>query len=131
MIDIGSAFFVKNHENFMKIFIFHHFMVEQRIMETSFPRKWKGREGMFSNGAAVSWGLPGVGSVREHHYNLVMIKDGCTIVDQSYASRYAASSAMYSLMQKYSLATLKVYDDKHDKTYICTNGCEFHINRDC
>ena len=38
-------------------------------------------------------------------------------------------SEMYRLCDKYGMAIVKVYDDKHDKTYFTNTGTEFHINR--
>lgn len=63
-----------------------------------------------------------------HQYTLVLIGTGKRI-SKTFNSRNAANQAMYKLMGKYKLSLEKVYDDKHDKTYICNKGAEFHINR--
>lgn len=63
-----------------------------------------------------------------HRYTLVLLGVGKTISKVFY-SRTAANEAMYELIGKYNLSLRKVYNDKHDKTYLCTNGAEFHINR--
>jgi hypothetical protein len=63
-----------------------------------------------------------------HQYTLVLIGAGKT-VSKTFNSRNAANQAMYKLMGKHKLSLEKVYDDKHDKTYICNKGAEFHINR--
>lgn len=63
-----------------------------------------------------------------HTYSLVLIGTGKT-VSKTFSSRYAANQAMYKLMGKHHLTLEEVYNDNHDKTYICNKGAEFHINR--
>ena len=63
-----------------------------------------------------------------HYYTLVLLV-AKKIVSNLFKSRYAANNVMYELMGKLGLSIEKVYDDRHDKTYICNNGAEFHINR--
>jgi len=46
------------------------------------------------------------------------------------SSRESAKEKMYAVMSKNGLRLLEVYDDKHCKTYICTNGVRFYINRE-
>ena len=36
---------------------------------------------------------------------------------------------MYKIMAKYHLTLQKVFDDNHDKTYVCDNGVRFYIQR--
>ena len=50
-------------------------------------------------------------------------------VDKIYYSRGEATNKMYNLCSKYGLHIVKIYDDKHDKTYICNNGVRFYIHR--
>lgn len=69
------------------------------------------------------------GACLKHHYTVAILKDG--LICKQYFSRKAATSYMYDYMSKHRLAMTKVWDDNHDKTYFCTNGYEFHINRDC
>lgn len=61
-------------------------------------------------------------------YSLVLIGAEKN-VDKTFTTRNAANQEMYSLIQRYGLKVVKTYNDKHDKTYICSNGAEFHINR--
>lgn len=61
--------------------------------------------------------LDGVGVKKENSFKKV------------YFSRENAEKEMYRLMNKYSTRAVKVYDDKHDKTYICDNGATFYITR--
>ena len=63
-----------------------------------------------------------------HRYSLVLLGAGKT-VSKTFYTREAANHAMYKLMGKHNLSLEKVYNDIHDKTYICSNGAEFHINR--
>ena len=46
-----------------------------------------------------------------------------------YFTRDNAEKEMYRLMKKHSLRTVKVYEDNHDKTYVCENGTTFYITR--
>ena len=50
-------------------------------------------------------------------------------IDKVYSSRNEAKSKMYSLCNKYGLQVVEVYDDKHEKTYICNSGVRFYIHR--
>ena len=36
---------------------------------------------------------------------------------------------MYQICNKYGMQIVKVYNDKHDKSYFTNTGAEFHINR--
>lgn len=73
----------------------------------------------------LPWGAVGL---TKHSYTLTLV-DGPRKVDEIYGSRIAATSRMYKLARKMGLNICKVYDDKHDKTYICENGATFHVNR--
>lgn len=46
-----------------------------------------------------------------------------------FTSRQLANEYMYNLCGKYKLNIVEVYDDKHDKTYICDNNIRFFIQR--
>lgn len=75
----------------------------------------------------------GCGSIfcNKHHYSLAIMKDGKSIYCKNYQSRQAAVSEMYKFIDNHDLGITKIWDDKHDKTYFCNDGYEFHINRDC
>lgn len=64
-----------------------------------------------------------------HLYSLVMVKNGRSCYSKDFGSRQNAERKMYSIMGKEGISTKKVWDDKHFKTYFCTDGTEFHINR--
>lgn len=49
--------------------------------------------------------------------------------DKVFCSRQAANEYMYKICEKKGLRIKKVWDDKHDKTYICDNGITFYIQR--
>ena len=63
------------------------------------------------------------------HYYTLVLSGAKKKVSKLFKSRDAANNCMYELIGKLGLSIEKVYDDKHDKTYICNNGAEFHINR--
>ena len=46
-----------------------------------------------------------------------------------FPTREAANTYMYKLCKKYGLVIDEVWDDKHDKTYHCTHGVTFYIQR--
>ena len=49
--------------------------------------------------------------------------------DKIYCSRQEANEEMYKIIKKYNLRVLKVYEDNHDKTYVCDNDVVFYIHR--
>ena len=63
-----------------------------------------------------------------HQYTLASTGLGRN-VDKVYFSRDAATQKMYKLCKKHNLQIQEVYDDNHDKTYICNNGVRFYIQR--
>ena len=64
-----------------------------------------------------------------HQYTLTSTGLGRKDLDRVYGSREAATKIMYSTCAKFGLHIVEVYDDKHDKTYICNNGVRFYIHR--
>jgi len=67
--------------------------------------------------AKHTYSLEGVGVKRDRSFNRV------------YFTRENAEKEMYRLMKKYSTHAVKVYEDNHDKTYVCDNGATFYICR--
>ena len=67
------------------------------------------------------------GYINEHSYSFAAtgLKKN---VDKIFCSRQGATEYMYKVCQKYGLHIDKVWDDKHDKTYIC-DGVTFYIQR--
>lgn len=61
------------------------------------------------------------------------VLDGVGIQDKAFKKTYFtrdnAEKEMYRLMNKYSTKAVKVYEDNHDKTYVCANGMTFYISR--
>ena len=51
------------------------------------------------------------------------------VKERIFASRDSANKYMYDLLAKYRLKVIKVYNDKHHKTYICNNDIAFYIQR--
>ena len=66
-------------------------------------------------------------TISEHRYSLAAT--GIKFKSAEYTSREVAKKDMYYYVSKLGLHIIKVYDDKHDKTYICDNGARFYINR--
>lgn len=48
---------------------------------------------------------------------------------KNFSTRCEATEAMYRELGKQNLSINKIYDDKHYKTYICSKGVVFYINR--
>ena len=46
-------------------------------------------------------------------------------------SRTKAEKCMYQLCKKHNLRIVEKYDDNHFKTYVCSNGVKFYINKVC
>lgn len=63
-----------------------------------------------------------------HQYTLASTGLGKDL-DKVYGSREAATQKMYKVCKKYGLHIKEIYDDKHDKTYICNQGVRFYIHR--
>lgn len=51
------------------------------------------------------------------------------LLSKYFTTREEATEYMYDVCGKYGLKISKVYDDKHNKTYICSNGYKFFIQR--
>ena len=64
-----------------------------------------------------------------HQYTLASTGLGRKNLDKVYGSRDAATQKMYEVCRKFGLQIVEVYDDKHDKTYICNSGVRFYIHR--
>lgn len=62
-----------------------------------------------------------------HRYTLAAT--GIPFTAMTFCSRNAAEEYMYRYMDKHWLKADEVYDDKHDKTYVCANGVRFYITR--
>jgi hypothetical protein len=72
-------------------------------------------------------GFNSLGELSKHRYSLAAT--GTKFHSCEVCSREAANQIMYDYVNKHRLHIIKVYDDKHDKTYICDNGIRFYINR--
>lgn len=63
-----------------------------------------------------------------NNYSLVCTGLGKTI-SKEFGTRDRANALMYKLIGKNNLTMIEIYDDHHDKTYKCTKGVTFFINR--
>ena len=63
-----------------------------------------------------------------HSYTLVA--EGRKKFDKLFLTRSEATKKMYELVNELHLKISKVYEDRHDITYICNDEItRFHINR--
>lgn len=62
-----------------------------------------------------------------HSYSLAVT--GLKMKNKVFSTREEANQMMYKIMAKYHLTLQKVFDDNHDKTYVCDNGVRFYIQR--
>ena len=62
-----------------------------------------------------------------HRY--VLAATGTRMSPMEFGSRQCAEQAMYGIIGRKGLRIGKVYDDKHDKTYVCNGGVRFYITR--
>ena len=67
-------------------------------------------------------------NTNEHTYSLAVIGLSKNY-DRLFSSRQAANDYMYSICQKKGIQIKTVWDDHHDKTYICDNGITYYIQR--
>lgn len=65
---------------------------------------------------------------KRHTYTLCSYKTPKR-VDKVFTTRESAMAEMYRICNSDGMQIVKVYDDKHDKTYFTNTGAEFHINR--
>lgn len=49
--------------------------------------------------------------------------------DKTFLTRSEAVKHMYSIINSLNLKIEKVWEDRHDVTYICNDNTRFHINR--
>ena len=62
-----------------------------------------------------------------HSYSLAAT--GLKVKSKIFATREEANQMMYKIMAQHHLTIQKVFDDNHDKTYVCDNGVRFYIQR--
>ncbi len=62
-------------------------------------------------------------------HNYILEVTGLKMKSKVFSTREEANQMMYKIMAKYHLTIQKVFDDHHDKTYVCDNGVRFYIQR--
>lgn len=90
----------------------------------------------YFGGSIIGWPQPVVSSIdnrdiygeSKHAYSLCLVH-GPKKLEETYSNRQSATSRMYEICDKYGMQIVKVYNDKHDKSYFTDTGAEFHINR--
>lgn len=71
--------------------------------------------------------LPKMGA---HRYTFTVLGLGKNRkFDRTFSTRQAANSYMYDIMREYGLKLVEVWDDKHCKTYRCSDDVSIFINR--
>lgn len=66
--------------------------------------------------------------INPHNYSCAVVglgKSQCKV----FPTREMANEHMRKLCAKYGLTIEEVWNDNHDKTYICTKGVTFYIQR--
>lgn len=67
---------------------------------------------------------------QKHYYTFAVLGLGHDRkFDRTFNTREAANDYMHKLMHKYGIKLIEVWDDKHFKTYKCSNNVRFFINR--
>lgn len=67
------------------------------------------------------------GMISKYHYTFACT--GLKVKERDFATRQAANKYMYDVCAKHGIRIVKIYDDKHNKTYICDNDVRFYIQR--
>lgn len=49
--------------------------------------------------------------------------------NKTFSTREAANAYMYKLCDKFGLKVEEIWNDNHDKTYLCNKGVTFYIQR--
>jgi len=62
-----------------------------------------------------------------HRYSLA--STGLKFKSREFLTRRDAEREMYKSLKKNHISVVEIYDDKHYKTYRCTNGVNFYISR--
>ena len=73
--------------------------------------------------------FPFVDSTFPKHYYSVVLSDSARHYDRTFVSRNEATEAMRKQCRKMGVSVVEVWDDNHEKTSICNDGSQFHINR--
>ena len=63
----------------------------------------------------------------KHWYSLAAT--GIKFRSKEFTSRQSAEEAMYKFLNKNHLKVETIWDDNHFKTYLCSYGVRFYINR--
>ena len=58
-----------------------------------------------------------------------LCSDKYEVSNKLFSSRSLANTEMYKIMNKNHLSIIDIYDDYHDKTYICSDYSKFYVNR--
>lgn len=62
-----------------------------------------------------------------HKYTLCAV--GIKYRGKEFSTRQEANDEMYKLISKNHLHIEEIWDDNHDKTYLCNNNVNFYIQR--
>ena len=63
-----------------------------------------------------------------HNYSLAVT--GLKVKNKVFSTREDANQLMYKIMAKHHLTLKEVFNDRHDKTYVCDKGVCFYIQRE-
>jgi len=65
--------------------------------------------------------------IGKHRYSLASSDQ--SFGEQDFLTRSDAKREMNRALKERGISVVEVYDDKHDKTYCCSDGTKFFINR--
>lgn len=66
--------------------------------------------------------------INPHNYSFAVIGLSKKY-NKVFSTRDAANKYMHKLIAKYGLTVEEVWNDNHDKTYLCNKGVSFYIQR--
>lgn len=65
---------------------------------------------------------------KNHTYSFAAT--GIKVKSKTFSTREDANQLMYKVMAKHHLTLQEVFNDHHDKTYVCDKGVCFYIQRE-
>lgn len=67
--------------------------------------------------------------INTRRYSFALVRPGKRTLQREFYSRHAANQFMYDRCARLNIKIIETWDDNHDKTYICSDGSSFYIQR--